>query len=209
MVETAMGWQDIGVSLYENGKRLGETRCGFRARCQFFVDTGKDVLATLRIRGDARNSQEPLSVEVREVTNSFLTGQPSSRTGKLTPAPFPVIDHDGTFSGSLSASGSPLFWRGGGSLRDYQIQLTAGQNVLIKARSAETGLGVDLFAPDETLGRKFAREINQDACIQVSAPADGKYIVRVMARDLKNVPAAEYTLEVTRTASPGQICPEE
>lgn len=64
MIETSMGWQDIGVALYENGQRLGETSCGFRARCSFFVDTEKEVLGTLRIRGDARNSQEPLSVEV-------------------------------------------------------------------------------------------------------------------------------------------------
>lgn len=143
------------------------------------------------------------------MANSFLAGQPSSRTGKLTPAPIPVIDRDGTFSGSLPAADSPLFWRGGGSQQDYQIQLTAGQNVLIKAKSAETGVGIALFAPDETLGRKFVREKNQNACIQVSTPVDGKYILRVMARDLNNAPAPDYTLDVVRTASPEQSCPEE
>ena len=209
MVETSMGWQDIGVSLYENGKRLDEASCGFRARCSFFVDTEKDVTGTLRIRGDARNSQEPLTIEVREVTSAFLTGKPSGRTGKLTPAPIPVIDRDGTFTGSLSASDSPLFWRGGGSLKDYQIPLTAGQNVLIKAKSSETDLGVALFAPDETLARKFAEEKNQDACIQVNVPADGRYTLRVMARDLNAAPAANYSLDVVRAASPEQVCPEE
>lgn len=209
MVETAVGWQDVAVALYENGKQLGKSSCAFRARCQFFVDAEKAISGTLRIRADGNNSEEPLTLEVREVANSFMTGNPSTRTGKLQPAPVSVIEHDGVYTGMQLTHNAPLDWFGTGSLQDYKIQLKAGQKIRVKATSPQTNIGVGIIGTDEIFARKFARDSNQSACILVDAPADGSYTLRVMARELKDASPIDYTLDISRSVSPEETCPEE
>lgn len=209
MVETAVGWQDVAVALYENGQQLGKSSCGFRARCQFFVDAEKEISGTLRIRGDGNNSEEPLSVEVREVANSFMTGNPSTRTGKLQPAPVSVIEHDGVYTGMQLTPDAPLNWFGTGSLQDYRIQLKAGQKVRVKATSPQVEIGIGLISPEQILARKFAQDIKQGVCILAEAPADGSYTLRVMVRERKDTSPIDYTLDISRAVSPEQTCPEE
>lgn len=209
MVETAVGWQDVAVALYENGKQLGKSSCGFRARCQFFVDAEKEISGTLRIRGDGNNSEEPLTLEVREVANSFMTGTPSTRTGKLQAAPISVLENDGVYTGLQLTPDAPLNWYGSGSLQDYKIQLKAGQKVLVKATSPQVEIGIGLISPEQILARKFAQDIHQGACIVAEAPADGSYTLRIMARELKDSSPIDYTLDISRAVSPEQTCPEE
>lgn len=209
MVETSVGWQDVAVALYENGKQLGKSSCGFRARCQFFVDAEKEISGTLRIRGDGNNSEEPLTLEVREVANSFMTGNPSTRTGKLQPAPVSVIENDGVYTGMQLTHNAPLNWFGTGSLQDYKIQLKAGQKIRVKATSPQVEIGIGLISPEQILARKFAQDIKQGACILAEAPADGSYTLRVMARELKDTSPIDYTLDISRAVSPEQTCPPE
>lgn len=209
MVETSVGWQDVAVALYENGQQLGKSSCGFRARCQFFVDAEKEISGTLRIRGDGNNSEEPLTLEVREVANSFMTGNPSTRTGKLQPAPVSVIENDGVYTGMQLTHNAPLNWFGTGSLQDYKIQLKAGQKIRVKATSPQVEIGIGLISPEQILARKFAQDIKQGACILAEAPADGSYTLRVMARELKDTSPIDYTLDISRAVSPEQTCPQE
>ncbi|MGF6088215.1 hypothetical protein [Pseudomonas sp. 18173] len=206
MFEVAVGWLGVEVSLYNEGRLLGDTSCGYNARCKFFAQLPQDGWGTIRISRGVGEKPESFSLEVRRVKNAFYRGKQSDRISILQAAPMPIIDFDVVYDGNMAASDAPAFFNGGGNIQDFRVRLKAGQTVLAQAKSTEFDILVDIYGEDRRLGFDAANDITPQACAQAKAPKDGLYTLRVTAIDLAKSQTGSFTLEVSKPLSDEQIC---
>jgi hypothetical protein len=209
MVETAVAWLDMRVMLYSNGLLLGESSCGYNARCHFFAEVPEDGWGILRVKWGSNGGQAPFSLEVRQVRNESSRGEPSAHTGVLPTHSIPTIDLDVIYKGMMSASDVPLFKSGGGGAQEYQLRLKAGQPVLVQARSAGFDIFVSVHGEDGRIAfdpRRTGFDASR-ACVRAEAPIDGLYTLRVTTRDnVRDFKAGDFTLEAFTIQSDEQSC---
>lgn len=209
MVETAVAWLDMKVMLYSNGRLIGESSCGYNARCHFFAEVPEDGWGILRVKWGRTDGQAPFSLEVRQVRNEVFRGEPSVRTGVLLAHPIPTIELDVIYKGVMSPSDVPLFKSGGGGAQEYQLRLKAGQPVLVQARSADFDIFVSVYGEDGRIAFDPRRTgfDGSRACVRAVAPVDGLYTLRVTTRDnVRDFKAGDFTLEALNIHSDEQSC---
>jgi hypothetical protein len=209
MVETTVDWLNLKVMLYDEGRLIGESSCGYNARCRFFAEMPKDGWGILRVNWGADGRHAPFSLEVRHVRSNFSLGKPYTRMEVLLFPPMPSIDLDVIYKGKMSASDVPLFKPGGGGIQEYKLRLEVGKPVLVQARSAGFKVLVSAYGEDGRIGfdPRRGRFNTSFACLQIEPPLDGIYTLRVTTPDnVRDTKAGEFTLEVFNIKSDEQSC---
>lgn len=192
-------WRDaVYVALFEDNKLLGQTSCGWQARCNFIVVAEHDIWATLKVRSTGIKNI-PFTVAVYDATgHGMFSGFRPKHNSDITAAPIPFIENDGVYHGTFYASNSPLFWTGKGSLNDYRISLNQDDTIMVKADSSGANIGVSLYNEEKRYAQGFKRGDDTDACFKVKIPDAGQYIIRVWTKDLQNKKSQDFILQLVR-----------
>lgn len=205
-------WLGMEAHLYaDDGKQIGEMECAYRARCDFYVTPKKDTWGLLRIVGnyDAVDTDKKFTLEVGESASLYGSTPPPNRTITLRPGTLPVINSNIYYTGTVSQKDVPFYKSGEGSIQNYSIHLPAGQKVQAIAKSSGFDISLQILDADRVLVSRFSEEDKRDACLQVTPPKEGMYILRVMTRNLDNLKtpgAGDFTLEVSTNDKISQPC---
>jgi hypothetical protein len=206
MFEVAVGWLEAEVSLYNENRLLGDTSCGYNARCKFFAQSPQDSWGTVRISGGVGEKPEKFSLEVRRVKNAIFLGKQSDRIRVLQSASIPIINFNVVYDGEIKASDAPTFFNGRENSQDFRIHLEAGQTALAQAKSKGFDISVGIYGEDRKFDFDIDDGVTPHTCVQVTAPEDGLYTLRVTALDLQKSQTGSFTLEVSKLLSDEQMC---
>lgn len=176
----------------------------------FQLNRRKIVGGGLKIVGDTTDNTQPISIEIRPIESVFNPGVRSHRRENLPASSIPIINTDVVYHGEVSVSDLPFYESGEGRRQYYQVNLSAGQDVLIRAQSSGLDIGVSLKNVYHELKRKFSDDNSQEACIQVKIPEDGLYTIPVITSDITGIDkgvSGKFTLEVSTSTKDRKPCP--